>query len=377
MKHKKKIFLLLSMLVLTFGYSLNASAAETELVSVYAEGSHLRSKSSGQLSCSSYSQIRFAYSGEEQGVSGHPWVDATVKYSDGTSKRILSYKDVEGVTNGSTTYTLEKTSGTFQIELMAQAVSDDSHDESCGITAYGVTHSHSYTVKNTAAKYLKSAATHSSPAVYYYSCSCGATNGTTFTYGSAVPHDYASTTDNSKIRSNATASAAATYWNKCSCGTFATSGSYYHSVGYPLVSYSSGLSSSRTYNYGENLTLTATFKNAKSYQWYKNGSAISGATSNSLSLGVQKTMGLSGNKYKCIATGYNGNTGLNSATTASAECTITANSASFNPTFSASSLTSLIRLPYLNPKPQYLVSHISLSMCNQSSQTFTVSLSVS
>ena len=143
MKHKKKILLLLSMLVLAFGCSLNTYAADTFLVEC-ASGSGLQQKSSGQLSCSSYPQIRFVYSGEEQGVSGSPWVNATVKYSDGTSKTVLSYKSVEGVTNGSTTYTLEKTSGTFQIDLMVNGVHDDSHDETGYIAAYGVTHSHSW-----------------------------------------------------------------------------------------------------------------------------------------------------------------------------------------------------------------------------------------
>ena len=159
---------------------------------------------------------------------------------------------------------------------------------------------------------------------------------------SAHTHSYTLTTDNSKIRSNATTSDAATYWNKCSCGTFATSGSDYHSVGYPLVSYSSGLSSSKNYDYGKSLILTAIFNNAKSYQWYKNGTVISGETSNTLNLGVQNTLALNGNKYKCIATGYNGNTGMNSGTTAiSTECTVIANTTSFKPSISASSLTAL------------------------------------
>ena len=146
-------------------------------------------------------------------------------------------------------------------------------------------------------------------------------------------HSYTLTTDNSKIRSNATTSAAATYWNKCSCGTFATSGTYYHSVGKPLVSYTSGVPATKSYNKGDKVTLTANFANAASYQWYKNGVSMgSSYRSATLDLGVQNTLALSGTNYKCIATGYNGNTGLNAATTAtSTVCTLSGNQTSFVP----------------------------------------------
>ncbi len=136
----------------------------------------------------------------------------------------------------------------------------------------------------------------------------------------AIPktaHDFSNTSDNSSIKAYASTTAKAQYWNKCAnCSAHASSGSYYHEVGYPLVKYSSGVPTSKTYVYGDTVTLTATFTNAKSYQWYKDGSSMgSSYRSATLNLGKQTSPSLSG-KYKCIATGYNGNTGLNTATTA-------------------------------------------------------------
>ena len=60
--------------------------------------------------------------------------------------------------------------------------------EVCG-TSYGNYAAHSYTVKNTAPEYLKSAATCTQKAKYYYSCSqCGAKGTSTFEYGDYAPH---------------------------------------------------------------------------------------------------------------------------------------------------------------------------------------------
>lgn len=61
-------------------------------------------------------------------------------------------------------------------------------------------HTHSYTVKSTNSKYLKSAATCTSAAVYYYSCSCGEKGTKTFTSGSALGHSY----DSGKVTKEAT-----------------------------------------------------------------------------------------------------------------------------------------------------------------------------
>jgi len=54
---------------------------------------------------------------------------------------------------------------------------------------------HSYTEKNTSTTYLKTAATCTSPAVYYYKCAtCTAKGTATYTYGSSLGHSYGAPT---------------------------------------------------------------------------------------------------------------------------------------------------------------------------------------
>ncbi len=61
----------------------------------------------------------------------------------------------------------------------------------CGMTKKeAVPAEHSYTQQNPSNNYLKSAATCTSPAVYYRSCTCGAKGTETFTYGSALGHSF-------------------------------------------------------------------------------------------------------------------------------------------------------------------------------------------
>ena len=51
-------------------------------------------------------------------------------------------------------------------------------------------HTHVFDRQNTSAEYLKSGACCTSPAVYYYSCTCGEMGTATFTYGNNTDHDY-------------------------------------------------------------------------------------------------------------------------------------------------------------------------------------------
>ncbi len=61
----------------------------------------------------------------------------------------------------------------------------------CGyVIKEAIGHVHSYTEKNTDAKYLKSAATCTAKAVYYYSCSCGEKGTKTFESGEALAHTW-------------------------------------------------------------------------------------------------------------------------------------------------------------------------------------------
>lgn len=61
----------------------------------------------------------------------------------------------------------------------------------CGYVIKEATgHVHSYTEKNTDAKYLKSVATCTAKAVYYYSCSCGEKGTETFESGDVLAHSW-------------------------------------------------------------------------------------------------------------------------------------------------------------------------------------------
>ena len=72
---------------------------------------------------------------------------------------------------------------------------------------------HSYKIKSTDSKYLKSAATCTKKAVYYYSCKCGRKNKKTFTSGKALGHSY------ELSLKPATAGSDGSIVNKCSrCG---------------------------------------------------------------------------------------------------------------------------------------------------------------
>ena len=60
----------------------------------------------------------------------------------------------------------------------------------CGYVIKEAIDVHSYTEKNTDAKYLKSAATCTAKAVYYYSCSCGEKGTETFESGETLAHTW-------------------------------------------------------------------------------------------------------------------------------------------------------------------------------------------
>ncbi|MCR5690055.1 MAG: hypothetical protein K6G71_07390, partial [Clostridiales bacterium] len=77
---------------------------------------------------------------------------------------------------------------------------------------------HDFSSQTVTADYLKSAATCTSPAVYYYKCSRCSEKGTaTYSYGSALNHDFSSqTVSPAYLKSNATCTSPAIYYYKCS-----------------------------------------------------------------------------------------------------------------------------------------------------------------
>ncbi len=86
---------------------------------------------------------------------------------------------------------------------------------------YG-THTHEYNMKDTDSRYLKSAATCTEPAVYYYSCSCGGYDeNNTFSYGDPSEHNFTQkNTDSKYLKSAATCTENAVYYYSCECGEY-------------------------------------------------------------------------------------------------------------------------------------------------------------
>ena len=133
----------------------------------------------------------------------------------------LALKDATGnniaLTNksGSITVYCEHNGGTAT--CTAQAIC-----EICN-QPYGDILPHSYVQQVAKEDYLKSAATCTAEAVYYYSCICGAKGTETFTYGGKLPHTYnQQVTTDTYLKSAATCTAKATYYYSCSCGAKGT-----------------------------------------------------------------------------------------------------------------------------------------------------------
>ena len=94
-------------------------------------------------------------------------------------------------------------------------------------------HTHKYNQKNTDSKYLKSSATCTKAAVYYYSCECGEKGTSTFTSGKPKGHTYNKKNTSSKyLKSAATCTKAAVYYYSCECGEKDTTKTF--SSGSPL-----------------------------------------------------------------------------------------------------------------------------------------------
>ena len=96
---------------------------------------------------------------------------------------------------------------------------------------------HTFTTKNTSINYLKSYATCTSPAYYYYSCYCGAMGNSTFSSGTVLGHTYDQrSTDTKYLKSGSTCTSPAYYYYSCRCGasgsaTFTYSSSLGHEYG--------------------------------------------------------------------------------------------------------------------------------------------------
>mgnify|MGYP006998040101 FL=1 len=95
----------------------------------------------------------------------------------------------------------------------AGAEATETTPQTCAVCGYvmkeALGHTHSFTEKNTDAKYLKSAATCNASAEYYYSCSCGEKGTETFKSGEKLAHNFKTEWSNNGEK----------HWHECSlCG---------------------------------------------------------------------------------------------------------------------------------------------------------------
>ena len=80
-------------------------------------------------------------------------------------------------------------------------------------------HKHAYTEEVIESKYLKTAATCETKAVYFYSCECGEKGTETFEYGDKLPHTFdKQVVSELYIKSSATCAKKAEYYYSCACG---------------------------------------------------------------------------------------------------------------------------------------------------------------
>lgn len=88
---------------------------------------------------------------------------------------------------------------------------------------YGEKLAHTFDKQNTDAKHLKSAATCTAKAVYYYSCVCGENGTETFEYGETKAHTYTETVAEKYLKTAANCTDAAVYYKSCKdCGSVST-----------------------------------------------------------------------------------------------------------------------------------------------------------
>ena len=122
----------------------------------------------------------------------------TITYTDGVDgETVFEDKVFKDVPYGSATPTIaEPTRQGYQFNGWDIDVADTVSGDVTYTATWVLVHEHSYTVKNTSAKYLKTEATCTEPAVYYYSCSqCIAKGSETFQHGAPLGHDMGAWTE--------------------------------------------------------------------------------------------------------------------------------------------------------------------------------------
>ena len=126
------------------------------------------------------------------------------------------------------------------------AAATETTPQTCTICGYVIKaalgHTHNFNQKNTSETYLKSAATCTKKAVYYYSCTCGEKGTETFESGETAPHSYS--TEWSSDETN--------HWHKCAnCDAVADKAAHRYDNACDTTCNDCGKTREITHSYGE------------------------------------------------------------------------------------------------------------------------------
>ena len=126
------------------------------------------------------------------------------------------------------------------------AAATETTPQTCTICGYVIKaalgHTHNFNQKNTSETYLKSAATCTKKAVYYYSCTCGEKGTETFESGETAPHSYS--TEWSSDKTN--------HWHKCAnCDAVADKAAHRYDNACDTTCNDCGKTREITHSYGE------------------------------------------------------------------------------------------------------------------------------
>lgn len=131
-------------------------------------------------------------------ISGHEVIPKTDSHTYGSYVKVdaVNHKRVCSVCGNVETEEHEWDNGTVTLQPTHTAFGEKMHScLHCSATKteqVAKLTKHTYDMKNTEARYLKSAATCQQKAAYYYSCVCGEKGAATFEYGTFASHNYGS-----------------------------------------------------------------------------------------------------------------------------------------------------------------------------------------
>ncbi len=235
---KKRVFiLLLTTIMVVLASAIRLYAAESGSVSVSASGS---CKAGETVTLT----VKLSGAADVNGIAVTPTFDSDIfELTDGTWKvsgiisdfsvesgdGVIAFAEGTDLNTSILTFTLKVRSNVEAGKYTAgcSAVVSTTDGKSVTLTAstsVNVTCTHSFTVKDSSAKYRKSAATCSSPAVYYYSCAkCGEKGTSTFQSGDTLEHTFDQKNTSSKfICTSGNCTTAAVYYYSCKCGVKGT-----------------------------------------------------------------------------------------------------------------------------------------------------------